>query len=302
MPYTGRLFISFIAVASALVLSTSAEAQDFDSAGNGIPDQPESVYGTPPLREPGEGFNDGAVRFDLHLHYKTDYVFRGIEPVEPSGSEDTINFNLDARLTFDLGRLPDPFVGVVTNTAQEDDISRFQVIRPVIGLRWDLELFTIEAGHQSFTYPDRDDLGTSEVFADVQLNDAAFFGEEGTFLGPYVFAAYDYDTFEGIYIEGGLRREGRIGDSSLTLGYHAHVAYIDGLGDLFSATGDSDVSGFQHYQVGLTARYELNTLLNISRRYGQWSIEGFLNYTDGIDNDLFAETQLWGGGGIVFQY
>lgn len=302
MPITGLPLVLFLALLSVLAWSAPARGQSVDGAGNQIPDQPETVYGTPPLRQPGEGFNDGAVHFDLRLFYLTDYMFRGIEPVEPPGAEDALNFNLNARLRFDLGRLPDPFVGVVTNTAENDDVRNFQVIRPVVGLRWDLELFTIEAGHQSFTYPDRDVLDTSEVFIDVQIHDASFGGDEGEILGPYFFAAYDYSAFDGLYAEAGLRRDFRISDSSLTIGYEFHVAYIDGMGELFSVTGSDDDTGFQHYQLGLTARYDLNTLLNISRRFGLWSAEGFIAYTDSIDSNLRADTQLWGGGGIVFRY
>ncbi len=289
----------------------SAIAQSSDADGPapaprvpGLDVVPESVYGTPPLRTPGAGFNDGAVHFGFDIRYATDYVFRGIEPVEPATSEDAVNVGVDAELRFDLGRLPDPFVRIITNTAEGDDISNFQVIRPLVGLRWNFEPFELAVGHQSFTYPDRDALDTSEVYLDFQLNDATFGGDEGAFLGPYVFAAYDYDAFEGLYVEGGLRRDFRVGDSSLHVGYNAHVAYVDGLGDLFSAAlaDAEDAAGFQHYQVGATLRYDLNELLNLSRRYGQWSVEGYLNYTDGIDDDLRAETQLWGGGGFVFRY
>ena len=268
----------------------------------GLDAVPESVYGIPEIRTPGAGFNDGGVHFGFDVRYATDYVFRGFEPVEPQVSEDAVNVSVDAELYFDLGRLPDPFVRIITNTAEGDDISNFQVIRPLVGLRWEFEPFELTVGHQSFTYPDRTNLDSSEVYLEFQLNDAVFGGDEGAFLGPYVFAAYDYDAFEGVYVEGGVRREFRVGDSALHVGYNAHVAYVDGLGELFSATSDIDESGFQHYQVGATLRYDLNELLNLSRRYGQWSVEGYLNYTDGIDDDLLAETQLWGGGGFVFRY
>ena len=65
---------------------------------------------------------------------------------------------------------------------------------------------------------------------------------------------------------------------------------------------DPSENGFQHYDLGLVGTYSLNTLLNIPRRYGQWSLTGYLYYTDGLDNDLTASTQIWGGGGITFRY
>ena len=54
--------------------------------------------------------------------------------------------------------------------------------------------------------------------------------------------------------------------------------------------------------MGAIANYSLNTLLNVTRRYGEFSLQGYLFYTDGIDHDLRADTQLWGGVGINFKY
>jgi hypothetical protein len=65
---------------------------------------------------------------------------------------------------------------------------------------------------------------------------------------------------------------------------------------------DDEPSGFQHYDVGLIGTYSLNHLLNVSQRYGEWSLKGYLFYTDNIDEDLRADTQLWGGVGIGFRY
>ena len=284
-----------IAIAGGGPVANAAWAQP-------LPEVPESVYETPQLRSPGQGFNDGALHLDLSLRYATDYVFRGIEIVEPSSSEDALNGQVEAGLQFDLGRLPDPFVRIFTNSAEGDDVSNLQVIRPMVGLAWETEPFDLSLGHQTFTYPDRDDLNTNEVFAELHFNDATLFGDEGRILGPYVMAAYDYDAFEGTYVELGLRREEQFGTTGLVVGVEGHVAYVDDYGGLFDAPDGDGGSGFQHYQVGLFAHYELNQLLNLSRRYGRWSITGQLNYTDRIDNDLRADTQLWGGVGITLRY
>ena len=69
----------------------------------------------------------------------------------------------------------------------------------------------------------------------------------------------------------------------------------------FTFANEED-TGFQHVDIGMIGRYNLNTLFNISRRYGTFHLEGYLYYTDGIDNDLLADTQLWGGVGIGFRY
>ena len=39
-----------------------------------------------------------------------------------------------------------------------------------------------------------------------------------------------------------------------------------------------------------------------AKRYGDWSVIGYLNYTDGLENELRADTQVWGGLGIGFKY
>jgi hypothetical protein len=259
---------------------------------------PETVYGTPPILTPGSGQNDGGINLNASVRYATDYMFRGFEPVEADSSEDSINFGIDTTLTFDLGRLPDPFVRVITNTAEGDSVSKFQVIRPIVGFQWDTDAFGLTLGHQSFTYPDRDVLDTAEIFIDLAINDDALFGGEGVNFGPYLFVAYDYDAFEGTYAEAGFRRFEPIDESALGLGYNVHLAYIESLGGLFGGSG----RGFQHYQIGVLAGYDLNTLLNISRRYGIWSLQGSFNYTDGLEDDLAAETQLWGTFGVSLRY
>ena len=48
--------------------------------------------------------------------------------------------------------------------------------------------------------------------------------------------------------------------------------------------------------------YSLNTLFNLPMRYGEWKLKGYLFYTDGLNNDLRADTQIWGGMGISFDY
>lgn len=265
-----------------------------------IPQQ-ESVYAPPEMLEGQTGSNQGALSLEIGARYMTDYIFRGLEVIEPSGSEDGFNFQFDAGLQMELGRLPDPFLRVFTNTAEGDEISKFQVIRPAAGLEWQTELLTIELGLQNFTYPDRDDLDTSEVFLDVQINDGVFLTEENPIIGPFIFAAYDIDQYDGFYLEGGVRRTFEVLDSDLSITVEGLVAYVDEYA-AYSFIPTNDGTGFSHYQVGAMAQYNLNSLLNIAQRYGQWSAAGYLYYTDGIDDELGATTQVWGGGGIIFRY
>lgn len=262
--------------------------------------QPESVYAPIEPLPFDAGVNEGGLKLDLTVRYLTDYVFRGLERFEVDGSEDQANLQFDGKLSFDLGRLPHPFVAVFVNVASSDDVSSFQEIRPVLGFDWTLRPITFSAGHTGYIYPDRDPLETSEVWARIALDDSYFFRRDKPLFSPYIYGAYDYDLYNGWYLEAGVSHTIDIEDTGLSLTFSGSVAYVRGVA-LFAINPDND-SGFQHYQIGLTVRYSLNTLLNIPRRYGEWSAVGYLNYTDGIENRLRADTQLWGGAGINLRY
>jgi hypothetical protein len=259
-----------------------------------------SVYAPPMPATEDEGLNQGGVNVDLEVRYMTDYVFRGFEFLEVPDSEDSPNLQLEGSITWDLGKLPHPFIGVFVNIADQDPISEFQEIRPFVGLDWEIRPFTLTFGHNSFIYPDRDDLDTSEVYAKVTLNDAWLWSTEKPLLSPYVFGAYDYDQYDGWYLEAGVEHTFELDDIGIDLTLYGAVAYVYGH-DQFLLNAE-DESGFQHWQVGAVGRYSLNKLLNTSERYGRWEIVGYINYTGGWDNDLRADDQLWGGAGIAFHY
>jgi hypothetical protein len=281
----------------------------------------ESVYDLEAPEADEEGFNEGGVHFDLTVRYVTDYVFRGIDrsegtgqfnddegnlivfeedPDAESGGEDAANLQVDTRFKFDLGRAPSPFVGLFANVYNDDPINRFQEIRPFFGLEWMVRPFIVGVGHTTFIYPERDDANTAEVWASVTLDDSIFWNSERPVLSPYVFGAYDYDLYSGFYIEAGIKHEIVFEDTPFTLTLVADAAFVID-NPQFTAANEED-TGFQHWDVGLIGRYNLNTLFNISRRYGTFHVEGYLYYTDGIDDDLLADTQLWGGMGIAFHY
>ncbi|HVT90387.1 MAG TPA: hypothetical protein VHD56_16155 [Tepidisphaeraceae bacterium] len=266
------------------------------------PAEPESVYAPPMLPRDDQGINQGAVHFDLSVGYFTDYVYRGIEIFEPPGAEDRPNLQVDSRLSFDLGKLPHPFVDVFVNYADADPISSFQEIRPVLGAEWNIRPLIVSAGHTSYIYPNRDQFATSEVWGKIQIDDSYFLRTAKPLLSPYILAAYDYDLYNGWYFEAGVSHDFPIEDTGLTITANAHAAYVRGF-ELFAIDPASkDVNGFQHYQLGLIATYSLNTLFNFPTRYGSWSLQGFVYYTDKIDEDLNANTQIWGGAGIAFHY
>jgi hypothetical protein len=280
----------------------------------------ESVYAPPTPPREGEGINEGAVQVSFDVGYFTDYIWRGIErfefdpefprdpdspPANPQAEkEDAANIQLNVKLRWDLGKLPSPFVHAFVDAAEDtaEGDSSFREIRPTVGFDWNLRPFLLTFGNTNYIFPESDfDFNgvpeSGEVFARVEIDDSYFTRLEKPLLSPYVFCAYDYDKFEGFYIEAGVRHVMEIEETPITLAFEGHVAYVSGLAEVF---GDS--SGFQHYQAGMTMEYSLNQLFNFSTRYGDWSIRGYVYYTGGIDNDLSAVDQLWGGAGIGFRY
>lgn len=264
--------------------------------------EPDSIYAPPAMIEPGEGINQGGVRFGVDLSYFTDFVYRGIEQFEVPRSEDRLNLQIDTRLEFDFGKLPHPYVNVFVNVAEADPISDFQIVRPEVGFDWLIKPVTLSAGYISYIYPERSDVETSEFFLKLKLDDSFLFRRPTPTLSPYVMAAYDFDLYDALYLEAGVEHRFNFEDTGLSLTLQACVAYVNGYEGLYSRTVDSDGSGFQHYQLGVVGEYSLNQLFNISTRYGDWSLMGYAYWTDELDRNLRADRQIWGGGGISFRY
>jgi hypothetical protein len=275
--------------------------------------QVESVYAPPEAPQQEQGVNEGAVNFSLTVGYWTDYVFRGIDRSESGGSEDSPNILFDGSMRFDLGRYPTLFMGVFSNIYDSDPISRFQEIRPYFGLELTARPVTVAFGNTFYIYPDRDDFNTAELWVKMTLDDSYFFRSDDPIFQPYVLAAWDYDTYNGLYVELGVRHDFEIEDTPLTLSPIARIAYVSGNKEFRKPTGPTPDpafdfgssgkdSGFQHYDLGLEATYGLNQLFNIPARYGKIDFKAYLFYTDGLDNDLRADSELYGGVGIGFSY
>lgn len=307
--------------AAAAVAAAAPTALAQAPAGGGVmalQDRPESVYAPPEPPRENSGINEGAFRLQLSINYLTDNVWRGIERFEydpefadpsapvPTGStkEDYANLQFDGKASFDLGKFPSPFVRLFLNVAEESsgEVSSFQELDPSLGFDWNLRPFVFTVGHTNYIFPESevDANGvpeSAELFGRIEVDDSYFFRTERPILSPYVFAAYDYSEFEGVYVEAGVSHTFVFEDTPFTLRAEGSVAYVSGLSEIY---GDS--AGFQHYQAGLVGDCSLNQIFNFSKRYGEWSIRGYLYYTGRIDEDLRADEQLWGGAGIGFKY
>jgi hypothetical protein len=270
---------------------------------------PESVY--PPLEPEAAGTSDagnrdgaiGGVKYNLSVNYMTDYVWRGIERFDADRNEDALNLQLSNKLQLDLGKLPHPYVDVFVNIGNDDPISSFNEVRPTVGFDWPVRPFTISAGHISYIFPSRSSIDTSELFLKISFDDSQLFRSEQALLKPYVYAAYDYDQWDGLYLEAGIQPTWKLENTGLSITLDAHVSYINGHRGLFASVDPArSESGFQHWQVGVIGKYDLNTLLNIPSRFGNWSVNGYVYYTDGIDTDLESTTQIYGGAGISLSF
>jgi hypothetical protein len=267
-------------------------------------DAPESVYPTElPPPPPDDRNQPGGVGAEFKVNYLTDYIFRGTKPfLDPDDDETSLALQVDGKISLDLGKLPHPFVGLFVNVGENDPISSFQEVRPTVGFDWPIKPLVISAGHTNYIYPNREDLDTSEVFVQIELDDSELW-DSGVFLGsklrlrPYAFGAYDYDLYEGVYLQAGLRPSFEVENTGLSFTFDAHATYVIDH-DYFTLNGTQTENGFQHWQVGLTGRYDLNQLLNIPQRFGEWSVLGYLNYTGAIDNELKGEDLMWGGAGL----
>ncbi len=294
----------------AIILATSVLSSHLAYAQQ----TPPSVYAPPELPTEADGTNMGAVSLEVSMRYMTDYVYRGVEVYESPKSEDQLILQLDGKLAFDLGKLPHPYVGVFVNAAEDDPVSDFQEIRPTLGFDWTIKPIVISAGYSAYIYPDRNDFDTNEVFIKLALDKNVLFGGK-TVPAPYVLAAYDFDLYDGLYIEGGIEYAMPFDEIGLKLNFIGSIAYISGWesfpeGDngpfpgffTNALTTDETIDGLQHWQVGVVGEYSLNHLFNVSERYGEWSLTGYLYYTDTIDDNISATSQLWGGAGLTFRY
>jgi hypothetical protein len=263
--------------------------------------EPESVYAPPAPPREDEGINQGGANIDVHARYLTDYIYRGVDRSNVSKHDRDLNLQVDGKLSFNLGKFPHPSIGLFANVFDSDPVSHIQEVRPFFGFDWTIRPFILTFGNNTYVYPERDHFGTSEVYGQVTFDDSILWHSEKPIFSPYVYAAYDYDKNHGWYFEGGIKHDFYFEDYGITVTPSADVAAIQQYASQFIFTSRQD-SGFQHYDVGLTAAYSLNKLFNFPKRYGDFALEGYVYYTGSIGQHILADNQLWGGAGIAFHY
>jgi len=297
------ILVAATAAAAARAQVTPAVAASDLAAPAALTLLPEdqSVYAPPAPPREDEGVNAGGVNFDLSFRYATDNVYRGVSRSEGIAKRHNPNYQFDGRLDFDLGKLPHPFIGAFVNIHSSDPISRFQEVRPYVGLNWNLRPFIVEGGNITYIFPERDELNTGEAYAKVTFDDSWLFRTDTPIVSPYVYGAYDYDKYSGFYIEAGISHDFVFENTGFTLTALANIAYVYN-NPFFSTTPKGKDTGLQHYEIGLIGNYSLNHAFHLSPRHGTFTLQGFLYFDDRTSSDLRADIQLWGGAGIGFHY
>lgn len=265
-----------------------------------LAEEPASVY--PEIMPPpaAESQNSGGANFDLGITWVTDYVYRGVvQATTPSDTENALQF--DASAKFNLGKLPHPFIGLFVNVFNNDPVSRFEEVRPYFGAEWTLTPLILEGGFLAYIHPNRKYLDTQEVFARLTLDDARILRTAKPFLSPYVYGAYDIELYHGFYLEAGIKHDFVFEDIGLTITPKADLAYVI-RNTYFEKPGSGTNYGLQHYDIGLQAAISINHLLNVNKRFGDFDLISFLQYTAATDGKLRGDTLLWGGAGILFRY
>lgn len=305
----------WIGVAALAVVSANALAGGTDNAGTAetaaaqslVPpvrlamfDQPESVYPQITAPTPEEGYNAGAVHIEMDASYWTRYVYRGVDQsAKGKGTENSLQFN--GYSEFDLGKIPHPFIGLFANIFNNDPVSRFEEVRSFGGFKWIIKPLTVEAAYQNYQFPNRRVQDTQEIWARLSLDDSRVWRTEKPILSPYIFGAWDFDLYQGFYIEAGLKHDFVFEDLGVTLTPSADAAYV--IHDKYFRQGtNTHETGIQHAQFGMTLSYNLNGLFNIPRRYGEFQLKAYGFYTEGIDNQLRGDSRVYGGAGISFKY
>jgi hypothetical protein len=246
--------------------------------------------------------NNGGAHLGLDFAYMNRYVYRGLDHDLVATHGNSLNLVFEGKLSFDLGSYPHPFVGLFTDIYDADPVSRFQEIRPYAGADWDLRPFDFVVQEISYIYPQREQYNIPEVDARITLDDSLLFNTDEPILSPYVLGAYAYQKEQGWYVETGLKHDFVFEDYGLTITAQSAVAWISGLHQQFVFINTIKSTGWQHFEVGLSASYSLNHLLNVSTRFGEFDVIGFGFYDEKLSANITATDVLWSGVGMAFKY
>jgi hypothetical protein len=316
-----RIFgISLVMIAASLLPCRLARAEDEKATDSGIlsaaagtdvivasvvgPE--EDPFASKPADIPSQWGdqreNNGDAHFMLDFAYANKYVYRGVDHDAVATHGNSLNLLFDGKLEFDFGKYPHPFVEFFTNIYDADPLSRFQEIRPILGVDWDVKPFDLQLSHINYIYPERETFNYPEIDFKVTLDDYLLLHTEKPILSPYILGAFQYQKNEGWYVEFGFKHDFEFEDLGLTITPELNVGWISGLRQQFVFINNLRNTGWQHLEVGVNVSYSLNFLLNVSKRYGEFDVKGFGFYDDRLNSRITASNDFWGGIGLGFKY
>jgi len=292
---------AFLTALAALAGSASAQVRQAYQLLDDRTPSADNVYLPDDTPRPDQLTNQGGVHFSLDTSYLSHYMYRGIDQsTRPRKNENALQF--DGRLTFELDNFPHPFVGVFANIFNTDPVSRFEEVRPYFGLEWTIRPITISGGFNSYIFPNREGFDTQDGWMSLKIDDSRLFHSETPIFSPYAYAAYDLEKYHGFYLEAGIRHDFVIYNTGLILTAVGDFAYVAHDRYFLTPLTVGNVSGFQHYDGGLEATYDLSHLVYLPKRYGIWELKGYLFYTGSVNPAVRADNRIWGGVGINFRY
>jgi hypothetical protein len=246
--------------------------------------------------------NNGKVHFSFDFAYSNRYLYRGVDHDAVASHSNSLNLLFDGKLEFDLDKYPHPYVEVFTNIYDSDPVSRFQEVRPILGVNWDVKPFDLDLSEISYIYPERESFNYPEIDFKITLDDNLILNTERPVLSPYVLGAFEYQKHEGWYVETGVKHDFVFEDWGIVVTPQACIAWISGLQQQFVFINTIKSTGWQHLEIGLNISYSLNKLLNVSTKYGEFDVKGYGFYDDKLSDQVTASNAFWGGIGLGFRY
>jgi hypothetical protein len=290
---------------AAPATSTKSEADDDVILATIFSDQADPFASTAAQPAPQWGdqqVNNGGTHFSLGFAYADKYIYRGVNHDAVATHGNSLNLLIDGRLEFDLGKYPHPFVELFTNIYDADPVSRFQEVRPIVGADWDVKPFDFQVSNVDYIFPDRESFNYPEIDLKATLDDYLLLNTDKPFLSPYILGAFEYQKYEGWYLEFGVKHDFEFEDIGLTVTPELNAAWISGLKQQFVFINTFRDTGWQHLELGLTITYSLNHLLDVSKKYGEFDVEGYGFYDDRLSQYITSSNAFWGGIGLNFKY
>ena len=263
------------------------------------------------------------VPYSLALDFAavSDYVWRGINFSEYEGERgEDLNYQLGTRL-----ELATPVGNVggrvwfqwFSGLKRQDPTASSYLQEVDFVAYWNYTIAsigtTVEAGWIAYEFPHVSGNAhtTYEIYGKVSLDDSVIFGIP--ILNPFVYYGYDYDIGDsGSWVEAGVTRDFAAGDldalaetpviKDLTLTpsvvFGIDLRYLHNFVASDTATASNRLALIRY---GLDLAYDLNGALGIHKKYGDFSIGGFLAYSQATRRDMIDD-ELYGGATVAWSW